>query len=105
MNDSARRKNVSLDAEPSRTRTLQLTLLMLPERPEDLGRVKHVVPVDDLVDVVGEQGRVEEEGDHLERQEEEDGHERVRGHFGQDELLRCMRMARSAVCEGGDSRL
>lgn len=42
--------------------------------------------VDALVDVVGEQRRVEEEGDHLEGNEEGGSHEGVCDHFGEDKL-------------------
>lgn len=85
------------------------TLLVLPERAEDFCRIVHVVAIDDsvrgpvsrvrasmgvygarikdaLVDVVGEQGSVEEERDDLEREEEAHGQEGVRDHFGEDEL-------------------
>ena len=67
------------------------TLFVLAEGAEDLCRVKHVVAVDDLVDVVGEEGRVEEERHDLERQEEAHGKECVRDHLGEDELRACVR--------------
>lgn len=61
-------------------------LLVRSQGPEYFCRVVHVVPIDDFVDVVGEQGYVEQEGDELERDEEQGRHERVRRHFRQDEL-------------------
>jgi hypothetical protein len=39
-----------------------------------------------LVDVVGKQRRVENEGNHLERDEEGGGHEGVCDHLGENEL-------------------
>lgn len=80
-------------------------LLVLAQGPEDLCRVEHVVPVHDpggdeegvsqpvcrgdrewagclLVDVVSQEGSIEQEGDDLEAEQENDRHEGVRCHLG-----------------------
>lgn len=91
MNDSAQRGQGVVSARRARTEAESeaRTLFVLSEGPEDLCRVKHVIPVDDLVDVVGEQGGVQQERDDLEREEEAEGEEGVGDHLGEDELCVC----------------
>ena len=75
-------------AEPIRNpRKLdEALLLVLPERPEDLGRVVHVLFRHDLVDIVRDERGVEEERRELQRNEEECRQCGVRYHFWEDEL-------------------